>query len=65
MVDVGDDGYIANCLHIAENGRKSTAFFGSKGCRIVKTCFWMEITLQANAFQTSFKLGIAQNIGVY
>jgi len=27
MVDVGDDGDVSDCLHNAENGRKSTVFF--------------------------------------
>jgi hypothetical protein len=29
MVDVGDDGYVPDCLHVTKNGRKSTDFFRS------------------------------------
>jgi hypothetical protein len=35
MIDVGDDGYVSNCLHIAKNGRKSTVIFETKCFLIV------------------------------
>jgi hypothetical protein len=35
MVDVGDDGYVTDCLHIAKNGRKSTVFSDRSGFLIV------------------------------
>ena len=36
MIDVGDDGYVSNCLHIAKNGRKSTVIFRTICFLIVK-----------------------------
>jgi hypothetical protein len=36
MVDVGDDGDISDCLHVAENGRKSTVFSDPIGFAFVK-----------------------------